>query len=195
MTNFLNFNKPKTITQWIIFLAAVGITLSSPSGTRAFTRELNKELNKYLTKKFKEDEISIKPIKVSQALYRLKKRKIIEFNESDNKTIIVLTENGKKRKLQYDLESIVVSKPKSWDRKWRLLMFDIPEPLKKAREALRIKLKQLGFFPFQKSVWIYPYPCENEIDFISEVFSVAPNIALLTVEIENDEPLREFFNL
>ena len=74
-------------------------------------------------------------------------------------------------------------------------MFDIPEFKKSARETLRKRLKKLGFFQFQKSVWIYPYPCEQEIDFISEVFMVAPYINLLTIKLEDDEPLRIKFKL
>ncbi len=74
-------------------------------------------------------------------------------------------------------------------------MFDIPENRKSARESIRNKLKELGFTQFQKSVWLYPYPCEAEIDFITEYYSVAKYVNLITVKIENDKPLRVKFNL
>ena len=74
-------------------------------------------------------------------------------------------------------------------------MFDIPESEKFAREALREKLKNLGFAQFQKSIWIYPYPCENEIDFVTEFFSIAKHVNLITVKIDDDRPLRAEFNL
>jgi DNA-binding transcriptional regulator PaaX len=195
MAKFLNSNKPKTIIQWLIFLAAIGFVLSSPVGGRGFFRELNKYLNKQIKTKNKKSEIFIKSTKVSQALYYLKKRKFIEIKEKNGKTFFLLTENGKKRKLQYDLENIQIYKPAVWDRKWRMLMFDIPEFQKINREALRNKLKQMGFFPFQKSVWVYPYACEDEIDFIAENFSIAQYLSLLTVQINNDKPLRKHFNL
>lgn len=195
MTNFLNFDKPKTITQWLIFLAAIGFTHSSPAGNRAFFRELNKYLNKQIKIKNKKSEVFIRPAKVSQMLYYLKKRKLIKIEEKDNKITLLLTENGRKRKLQYDLENIQISKPAVWDRRWRILMFDIPESRKIIRECLRKKLKQLGFFPFQKSVWIHPYTCEDEIDFIAENLSIAQCLTLLTVQIKNDKPLRKYFNL
>jgi len=191
MENPLNFDKPKTILQWLIFLAAIGLTLSSPVGTRRFTRELNK----YLKEKSKEKSESFKFKQISAALYYLKKRKLIDIKQKDNKTLILLTEKGKKRKLQYDLNHLEITKPKSWDKKWRLLMFDIPENKKTVREELRNKLKDLGFYQFQKSVWIYPYPCENEIDFISEYFSIGQYLNLLTVEIIEDKPLRGIFEL
>jgi hypothetical protein len=191
MSNLLNFDKPKNLSQWLIFLAAIGIALSSPWGTRAFLRELWKYLIKEPSSKFK----SLKPIQLSQAIYYLKKRKLIKTQTINNKTILVLTEKGKKRKLEYDLENIRILKQGVWDGKWRLLMFDIPESEKLAREALREKLKKLGFAKFQKSVWLHPFPCENEIDFISEYFSIGQYLNLLVVQINDDQPLRRRFHL
>ena len=192
-TNLLNFHNPRTVPQWLIFLAATGIILSSPAGTRAFFRELNKYIfeRNELEKKSKHP----KTTQLSQTLYLLKKRKIINIKKSGNETVIELTEKGKNKKLQYDLNNLIIPKLEKWDEKWRFLMFDIPEFKKSARETLRKRLKKLGFFQFQKSVWIYPYPCEQEIDFISEVFMVAPYINLLTIKLEDDEPLRIKFKL
>ncbi|MEK7149658.1 MAG: CRISPR-associated endonuclease Cas2 [Patescibacteria group bacterium] len=188
--NIFNFNKPKTPTEWLIFIAATGVALSSPSGTRTFL----KELNKYLNNKFS-DNYQIKPGQLSKALHDLKKRKIIEIKDTGNNTRILLTEKGKKKKLEYDLDKIKISNSEKWDGKWRFLMFDIPESKKNAREAFREKLKQLGFFQFQKSVWVYPYQCQDEIDFISEVFEIAVYITILTVRIDDDKPLRSYFGL
>jgi phenylacetic acid degradation operon negative regulatory protein len=191
MSNLLNFDKPKNVIQWLIFLAAIGVALSSPYGTRAFLRELGK----YLAQESNKDFRSFKSAQLSQAIYYLKKRKLIKAQTINNKTVLVLTEKGKKRKLEYDLGNIKIPEQENWDGKWRLLMFDIPESAKIAREALREKLKKLGFAKFQKSVWLHPFPCENEIDFISECFSIGQYLNLLTVQIEDDQPLRRRFDL
>lgn len=74
-------------------------------------------------------------------------------------------------------------------------MFDIPHEAKLIRDSFRRKLKNIGFVAFQKSIWIYPYPCENEIDFVTEYLKIGKYLTLLTVRIENDLPLREKFNL
>ncbi|MCH7763134.1 MAG: hypothetical protein IIB95_05255, partial [Candidatus Marinimicrobia bacterium] len=55
---------------------------------------------------------------------------------------------------------------------WRIVIFDIPEKRKKARDAINLKLKELGFHPIQKSTFIFPYECRNEIDFVAEHFFV-----------------------
>lgn len=186
--NIFDFDKPRTPTEWLIFIAATGVILTSPAGTRKFLNELNKFLNDK-----GDDKITSRQL--SGALYDLKKRKIIEIKDIGDNTRILLTEKGKKKKLEYDLDKIKIYNKNKWDGKWRFLMFDIPESRKNAREAFRDKLKQLGFFQFQKSVWVYPYQCQDEIDFISEVFEIAPYITIITVKIDNDRPLRNHFSL
>ena len=52
------------------------------------------------------------------------------------------------------------------------MLFDIPETKKTARDALRHKLRQLGCFQFHKSVFVHPAPCEDEIDFLAELFNI-----------------------
>ena len=37
-----------------------------------------------------------------------------------------------------------------------------------------MKLKELGFLELQKSVLVLPYECEDEINFIMEVFLIRP---------------------
>ena len=186
----LSFHKPETLGKWIIFLAAIGISLSSPAGTRRFLSELEKYLSDQRGGQNKYNSHDL-----SQALYYLKKRQIIKIEESNGKTVIKLTEKGKKRKLQYDFDNMKISKQDKWDKKWRFIMFDIPEEKRFARESFRNKLKDLGFYQFQKSVWIYPYPCEDEVDFIAENFSIGQYINLIIVQIMDDKPLRDHFKL
>lgn len=52
---------------------------------------------------------------------------------------------------------------KSWDKKWRIIMFDIPSELSKTRHSLRYFLKSIGAYMIQKSIFVFPYPCEREL--------------------------------
>jgi DNA-binding transcriptional regulator PaaX len=74
-----------------------------------------------------------------------------------------------------------------------LVIFDIPEAYRKHRVAFRNKLKQLGFAQFQKSVWIHPYECENEISFLTEFLNISQYLTLITASIENDEAIQKLF--
>lgn len=57
-------------------------------------------------------------------------------------------------------------KPCQWDKKWYVVIFDIPESLKYKRDIFRQKLKQLGFGQLQQSVWISPF---NYIHNVAEI--------------------------
>lgn len=130
-------------------------------------------------------------------LKEFRKDRLVEFRDlPDGTTKIVITEDGKKKTLRYEIDELKIDKPKHWDKKWRLVVFDIPDKKKNAREALRKKLKDLGFYQFQKSVFVFPYECEDEINFIVEIFEVRKHVRLATViKITNESELKLHFNV
>lgn len=122
-----------------------------------------------------------------QNAYRnLKNRKLIEIVEEKNdKFRVRLTKEGKEKIKEFCFETLKIEKPGKWDGKWRILIFDIPSKPKiynNAREALRRKIKELGFHQLQKSVWVHPYPCEDEILLIAEIYRVQNYIEVITAE-------------
>lgn len=123
--------------------------------------------------------------------------RLVEYTESNDGAIkIILTEKGKKRAVVAKIDELIIPEQKYWDKKWRIVIFDIPEKLKHVRNTLRKKLKELGFIELQKSVFIYPYPCKDEIDFIIEVFDLRNYVKLMTVtEITNESELKLKFDL
>lgn len=52
---------------------------------------------------------------------------------------------------------------KTWDKRYMIVIFDIPEKQKKTRDRLRGKLGELGFGMLQESVWISPYHFEEDM--------------------------------
>ena len=131
------------------------------------------------------------------AIKNLYKSKLVDYKENTNGTIkIILTEMGRSKILKYDLDKIEIKKPSHWDKLWRLVVFDIPEDKNLGRKALAAKLKELGFYPMQKSVFIHPYECKNEIDFITEMFELAPYVRFLRVkDVDIELDLKERFHL
>jgi CRISPR-associated endonuclease Cas2 len=123
--------------------------------------------------------------------------RLIDYKENkDGEVEIILTKEGKKKAIRYQLDEIKIKKPSKWDNKWRMVIFDVPEKRKKAREALRNKLKDLGFRELQKSVFVHPYECENEVDFITEVFEIRPYVRFIRVDgFTNDEQFKLKFSL
>lgn len=121
--------------------------------------------------------------------------KMIDLKEMpDGSQKMILLENGKKKVLSYRIDDLVVRRPKQWNGKWQMVLFDVPKDKKEVRDILRFHLKRLGFFQYQKSVFIFPYQCQNEIDFLIEFYKARSYVRTLTViDIDNESHLREIF--
>jgi len=89
-----------------------------------------------------------------------------------------------------------LKKPRRWDGKWRLLIFDIPERRKRIRGQIRSTLTTLGFVRLQDSVWVYPYDCEDYMVVLKADLRVGKDVLyIIADQIEYDKPLRRHFNL
>ncbi len=70
-----------------------------------------------------------------------------------------------------------------WDRKWRLAVFDVDEKFRKQRDRIRNKLKDLGFGMLQESVWVSPFPLEEELNDFFSGWSVRGEVLVIRAEI------------
>lgn len=131
------------------------------------------------------------------AIRRLYKSNLIDAKDNqDGSVTMILSGKGQKRALTYQIDEIQIPKMKKWDGNWRIVLFDIPEKHKKARDALSLTLKKIGFYKFQKSVFIHPFECQNEIDFVIEFFSLRQYVRYLTAhKIDNELDLKHRFRL
>jgi DNA-binding transcriptional regulator PaaX len=118
----------------------------------------------------------------------------ISFEEGERR--IELTKKGQQALDFCQRHGFKSKQPKSWDEKWRVIIFDIPERRKRVREQVRFTLKQIGFIRLQQSVWIYPYPCEELISLLKVDFQIGKNLLYLVVEsLEGDFRIRKAFGL
>lgn len=182
------FKKPKSeivkdILMGILLTGAICLAVSSPYFIRNVLN--NKRWKKYPKQR------------VSDTFYKLRKQGLIEIEEINHQIYISLTEEGKKKAGMFQINSLEIKKPRKWDKKWRVIIFDVAELKKKYREAFRGKLKELGFIPLQKSVWIHPFDCEAEFELLKDFFGLSEKeIRLITTEkIGKDEELKKIFKL
>ena|SRR3989344_655609 len=134
--------------------------------------------------------------RIKRTLQTLQNQRLVKIYYKGAREIIEITEKGKKRILEYKLDELKVQRPKKWDRLWRLVIFDIPEQMKDIRGEINFRLTDMGFLPFQKSVFVCPYPCKKEIDFLGEHFYVRKYIKyVLAKYIDDDELFKEKFEL
>ena len=107
-----------------------------------------------------------------------------------------LTHQGEAALRQYRIRNFELPKPKKWDGKWRVLIFDIPEYRGALRDKVRYTLRLIGFVRLQNSVWVYPYDCEELIVLLKSDFRLGGDMLYMIVEsIEQDRNLRREFNL
>jgi len=93
---------------------------------------------------------------------------------------IVLTPKGAERVLQ--VKRKLKEKKKRKDGKWIMIIFDIPEKQKKAREYLRDALVDLGYQKLQQSVWVCPYDVYKETEEAVRSYRIIPYVKLFLIE-------------
>src|SRR3989344_577126 len=137
-----------------------------------------------------------KPQNIPYYFLRLRKQKLINFQKSGHSHKIVLTEGRREIFLRFNYENLNFKIPRIWDRNFRVIVFDIPENKKAARYSLRETMNELGCIRFNDSVWVYPYPCQKEIDFIANYWRVGKYVHLILArDITNRDLLEKAFNL
>lgn len=155
------------------------------------------KMHGYIFKTLAKDWRNIGRDYLKRAVHEFRHERLIDFQEkSDGTILIVLTKEGKQHALEYNIDEMKIKEPAIWDRKWRMVFFDIPEKKRKARDALRNKLREFGFYELQKSVLVYPYPCQDEIDFIVEFFEIRPYVRYGEMNnLTNEAELKLHFGL
>lgn len=179
------------ILKGLLYGGAITIAATSPS----FIPKILPRLIKYA--KYKKRKKENERRNFYDAFYRLKKQGLIKMEYQGKQLYISLTQEGKKRCGRFQIDDLKIRKPLRWDKKWRVLIFDIKEKSKIKREALRGKIKQLGLFQLQKSVWVCPYDFFKEMETLRRFFGLKnKEMKIITAtEIENDVEIRNFFGI
>jgi len=134
---------------------------------------------------------------LNRTIRLLYESKLVSTKDNRDGTLtLVLSKEGSRLALTYDIENMGIQTPKQWDNMWRIVMFDIPEPLKRTREAFRMHFKNMGFYEFQKSVFVHPYPCSKEIEYLLEFYQARKFVRFIVAkEIDNAAELKRHFRL
>lgn len=177
-------NIQKIILGSIATVGILSIALLAPNALQALKPlGLDKKL-----KNFKND--------TNRSLSGLLSSGLVVFIEKDGKKYLKLTEKGKLKLMRLEQYNFKLNKPPKWDKKWRIVIFDIPQFRKAQREKLRFTLKQIGFIKLQHSVWVYPYDCEDLITLLKLDFKIGREILYIIADkIENDKFLKKYFEL
>lgn len=136
---------------------------------------------------------------IHRSFQYLKRRKYVEVTEKGKRMSVTLTPEGKRMIEQYLYRRSFseTKRPKSWDGKWRIMMFDISSDKRGKRDAFRGFIRRIGGVMLQKSVWAYPYDCTEEFALLKRVFEFSEEEIVLLVadSFPGDTALRKHFNL
>ena len=138
-----------------------------------------------------------KKAKVKRAFYYLKKSGMIKLNPSREGVKVEITDKGEDRIKKVALQTQRVKKINNWDGKWWLVAADIPTlQYRYAADLFRKKLKEMGFYTLQRTLWFYPFDPQKQIQFVSEHFGIEKYVTVMEVnrvDEEDEKNLKTFF--
>ena len=174
----------KIILSAIATAGVISIAILAPNALQAFGM-----ISKTVERKRKYE--------IKSSLAKLANRNLIEFQKNKNGyTVARLTANGEKILRLAKINNYQIKKPKKWDGKWRVITFDIKEERKSTRNKIRHTLKTIGFRQLHKSVWVYPYDCEDFITLLKADFRIGRDLLYMIVwKMEHEKPLLNYFKL
>jgi len=136
--------------------------------------------------------------KVKRALKRLEKRKLISLEKKGEEVEVKVLEDGREEVLKYSIKQLLKLKKenKNWNKKWFIVIFDVPESERNKRDYLRNFLTTIGFQPYQQSVYIYPFECKKEINLIKKMVEGGKYISYFVAdEIEEERLFKKLFKI
>lgn len=136
---------------------------------------------------------------VNDALNKAVRDGYIEFVKGKSGKHLRITQSGKARLAKVSVSGLGDHKTranKKWDGNWRMVIYDIPTTQQVKRDMLRYALKKYGFVCLQRSVWVYPYECQEIVTLLKAEFEVGKSVLYIVADtIENDKALRARFGV
>lgn len=107
-----------------------------------------------------------------------------------------LTRRGRTILTERQIWNLTIPTPQKWNKKWHIVLFDIPVDKRKRRDAFRLRLRELGLVRYQDSVWLYPYPLEEIVTEIGSFYRLMRYISFVTAEkISSEKKFRRHFKV
>lgn len=133
---------------------------------------------------------------LKQTIDRLERQKLVEFYKEQGVQAVRMTKKGQQKVQTMALVSFCPQKPHSWDHRFRLVSFDLPEHLAGKRKHLVSYLKLWRFYPLQKSVYLHAYPCREEIETVCNHLGIRQYVQLFTItDIDHEQRYKDFFDV
>jgi len=184
----------KNATEFALFLAASPIAISMGN--------LGVELMKAIERLFYDKTGRKMPRKDREAkairtVYYLKTKKLIRMKWTGEDFKLFLTKLGKKRVQRINFDNMGVPKTEHWNGKWWQVAADIPtKKHKRGADLFREKLKEMIFFPLQRTLWFYPYDPREEIQQAAANYQIAHYVTVMEInrlDSDDEKKMKKYF--
>jgi DNA-binding transcriptional regulator PaaX len=151
------------------------------------------------------------PSAISRMLHELTLRDTAENRRYAKRKVKQLKQHGflQKRGVRYavsdkgsrllsgeDIWNLQIPRPRAWDGRWHLIMFDIPQVESTARKALNSALLRMGLVQYQQSVLIYPYPIKETLLKVCRFYRVTRYVSFVSAsDVDGAKELKRIFKL
>lgn len=105
-------------------------------------------------------------------LKELKRQGLVHIGQKAGKIHYSLTPAGAYRLQEVIIDELAVPRPSKWDKRWQLVAFDIPVTQSRSRQKFVGKLQALNFTMLQKSLWVHPFPCFDQVEQLAGHYNV-----------------------
>ena len=134
--------------------------------------------------------------KAKTAAGRLAQKGLVRFTMNHGIRSVELTEKGRRALTIEQASYSIDTRYRRWDKRYRLVMFDVPQRRRSARDKLRSVMRECGFLRLQDSVWVYPHDCEELIALIKVELHIGKEMLYAVVEsLENDAWVKRHFGI
>lgn len=125
-----------------------------------------------------------KVVKLRKYFYYLKNHGYVEFQTDRlGGWYVRLTAKGRKKIKALNLATISVSRQRHWDGKFWQVAADIPtKNFRRGADSLREKLKQMGFFSLQRTLWFYPFDPREQLSYLVKEFKIEPFVTVMRID-------------
>ena len=192
------FQKIDPKTKDILILLGAGTFLAASivmPGLPLIASKILKGIDQERWKKSQKEWDKYNLWRLRQMIKRMHDAKYIEVKEINGVAVVKVAEKGKRKLLSYEIETMKLDE-KTWDGKWRLIIYDVQTGKRSNSEMFRKALNRLNLYKLQKSVYLTPFKCEEEIEFLRQYYEVGKEVLILKAgTLEHESAYRKYFGI
>lgn len=130
----------------------------------------------------------------SEKIRYLKRQGLIEDFVEGKEKFIEITSKGLSRIERFKDRETIIERPRKWDGKWRLVIYDVPKKYDNERGYFRSDLIANGFQKIQESVYVHPFECATAVNKLSSRLNISQYVLTTISEIiQGEEQIIEKF--